>query len=1479
MATQHQYHEQPRLDAVVPPLSVQTHATPLTSAHLKRNDEYDLSSQSVSPIMSRRTSIDSDRYSTVSGLNTHYPSNPIHVSPAPAYVAQFGASQVVSEHEASTKRRPSIEEESDDGEDDKRSKDDVQFSEAALALVNAFLDQLLYSFLSNARSTSLLALRPAVTEVLKHRLAREAIASAEEELAELLAGGDDEEDMDSKHKAAENSRKWDLELVWKRTRLRVMVYMRLGEMEDDDEQRFVKEEELFHGSERRFSSSTGLVSWTAAIFLTSVLEYVAEQTLQIAGQAAHSRARRQSRTQRLGLSSATQAQEDIVVEEYDVEKVALNSTLGRLWRTWRKALRNSTPTSPIQRNSSSAGRISRENMASALSRRKDSGENGRDGSTASEPRPGSRDQHDELPETQYPEHILAANIPLPIGDSSRDIDEIHVPGLASDPDNPDDASKVSDVPYEDHEIGSHVPLPISDDQRDIDEIEVPGLARDPGLTHDDEAPRVTEPRRRSSFTGYHAYSTNNELPAPESSSPCPPIRAERPPAQRKRSMSVPTSARPLMTYKDMMPGAFPEDDVESEQPPDTDAPMEDQPQPDQKAEHQGGDGDRPEMDRALSDASTKRKSEFPWMAAGAGAGAAAAAAGVSAWSSAPKQEEKKVEPAYEDRFAPQQSNEPSNRRNFGGLIATASQNDGSKDVPDNTKDVPQANLSSDEIDERDRRKSLLDIKSLMAASPSSGQRTPQNEEPQTVLSSIAGADPGESSGKRDPYTLGRDRSVSEEEGPNDATGVAQASGTQVPGVTTSPNEETQAREAGKRPARIVLGETLPNGSTGSDSTAQAERPKTPRQYLDLSKDAQASQTAPEEAQRSSPRTSQRANLANGAQQSPAVEKSPYRQSYSAPVEKNGVKRDIPPSRQSKQSQEQDVQEHPVVQKIASRNSNEPKSATSEKAMPLTSASIRGPEDFDMFVQGADTVKYTLTPETVRDEPASGLVHPHMNETDFVKVRSTTSYSRSGQSPVEMDATSIKSGKQMPSAADSRVGRSQTSKHATSATPEDDARSAKRRSISKPPPRNLSTHRRSGLMAREPRVLTESTRDFADFIRSTGPGKDPTVYPILPNASTTSLHSLRSAHINGASASRSSSPGAEARSRSTTMRSANDEGIVPPVPPIPGRSRTTLQPRGATAGSGGSSELIDFIRSGPDENGKHRISRTVAPFRSTMDSDQLTDLAGRMSSDKPSSSTLNGAPSVQSVRTSANSRTALLNGSSRAVQPPSNGHPSRLSGTYSADPRTKAATDPESGRKQHRNKDPYSMDFLDDDDDEDNLVSTMPNNTRKEESLADFLNEYEPPQDNGPRPVVSPDSAAARNALGKARKNSINAPRSGAATPATVRSVATTVMPRSGYASPGGGRQAVANRSMATSGATTPRMQARGGTKDIAANSNTKDLADFFKSSGPDDTDSAPAPIVGRRPISKEAEKAAKKAEKKKSGGFFGLSRRKHIDVA
>lgn len=336
--------------------------------------------------MSRSPSVaDSDRYSTISSVTGYWPQNPDNVSPAAAYVAPFGAVQVVNEHRAAVRARRSSDA-SDDGDNHyAKSKAEAQFSPQALTLINHFLDQLLYSFLSTAKSTNLHALRPAVTEVLRHRLAKEAVANADEELQELLAGGEEDEERNALAQvSSRENRKWDLELVWKRTRLRVMVYMRLGEMEDDDEERFVKEQELFYGREmdsRRFSSSSGLVSWSAAIFLTSVLEYIAEQSLQAAGSAAYARARRPSTSR-----SDTPPLRQVKVEDFDVEKLALDARLGRLWRTWRKTTRNDRqrPVTPGHRGVPSISSFTRDRAVSLSALRRPSAGHTRDDLTAAD---------------------------------------------------------------------------------------------------------------------------------------------------------------------------------------------------------------------------------------------------------------------------------------------------------------------------------------------------------------------------------------------------------------------------------------------------------------------------------------------------------------------------------------------------------------------------------------------------------------------------------------------------------------------------------------------------------------------------------------------------------------------------------------------------------------------------------------------------------------------------------------------------------------------------------------------------------------------------------------------------------------------------------------------------------------------------------------------------------------------------------------
>jgi len=260
--------------------------------------------------------------------------SPPPVDPEPAYIAASAASQIVtSDHQNQT-------EDWFEERGDKFGQATAVVSPTSLALVNAFLDQLLFNFLASARSTSIASLRPAVSEVLKPRLAKDAINGADEELHEFLGGGDEEE-LSAFHNGLEPKGVWDLNLIWRRTRLRCMVYTRLGDMEEEDEESFVERERLEERNEghRRLSRNFGIVSPAAAIFLTSILEFVGEQALIVAGEAAYTRAEsQQARTVVDG--TPRDSGQRVRVEDTDMEKIALNTTLGRLWRSWKKRVRS-----------------------------------------------------------------------------------------------------------------------------------------------------------------------------------------------------------------------------------------------------------------------------------------------------------------------------------------------------------------------------------------------------------------------------------------------------------------------------------------------------------------------------------------------------------------------------------------------------------------------------------------------------------------------------------------------------------------------------------------------------------------------------------------------------------------------------------------------------------------------------------------------------------------------------------------------------------------------------------------------------------------------------------------------------------------------------------------------------------------------------------------------------------------------------------
>lgn len=202
------------------------------------------------------------------------------------------------------------------------------------------------------------------------------------------------------------------------------------------------------------------------------------------------------------------------------------------------------------------------------------------------------------------------------------------------------------------------------------------------------------------------------------------------------------------------------------------------------------------------------------------------------------------------------------------------------------------------------------------------------------------------------------------------------------------------------------------------------------------------------------------------------------------------------------------------------------------------------------------------------------------------------------------------------------------------------------------------------------------------------------------------------------------------------------------------------------------------------------------------------------------------------------------------------------------------------RKQYRNKDPYAinLDDEDDDDDSDLLTALPPRGKRNEESLADFLRNAEPPSDNGPRPIASASSLAqAREIMERARANNTNGAR---ASSAMDGAPSRTRTPGSGSSSGPSGRQlphSATSYSMTDQLAS--RMEARpsggkaGDRLGLNTGSNSRDLADFLRGSGPSSTATAPAPVIGKgqrgRGAGPDADGAKKgKKEKRSMGDFF-----------
>ena len=278
------------------------------------------------------------------------------------------------------------------------------------------------------------------------------------------------------------------------------------------------------------------------------------------------------------------------------------------------------------------------------------------------------------------------------------------------------------------------------------------------------------------------------------------------------------------------------------------------------------------------------------------------------------------------------------------------------------------------------------------------------------------------------------------------------------------------------------------------------------------------------------------------------------------------------------------------------------------------------------------------------------------------------------------------------------------------------------------------HGRPGeVVPRDAKAKKESTSEIAEFIRSTGPETIRQVPAISVGAD---MEPLRS------DPAKSVDPKATLTERTTTRRVTKPPPSLLPKSAGTASSRRSgpkLQARDPTVSHDEqTSDLIDFIRQGPApdrSDGSRRIPRSVAPFRRTMDSDEIQALGGNGKAKDASSvtSTQDGLAQPQSVRSSSNSRTGLLESTKRwnAGQQYATSKPFRLE----EPPR----------RKQHRNKDPYAIDVEGEDE---GILNHGAQPLAHKETLVEFLRSMSPPRQGPTNSSLDGTPEAGKKSLAK-----------------------------------------------------------------------------------------------------------------------------------
>lgn len=230
------------------------------------------------------------------------------------------------------------------------------------------------------------------------------------------------------------------------------------------------------------------------------------------------------------------------------------------------------------------------------------------------------------------------------------------------------------------------------------------------------------------------------------------------------------------------------------------------------------------------------------------------------------------------------------------------------------------------------------------------------------------------------------------------------------------------------------------------------------------------------------------------------------------------------------------------------------------------------------------------------------------------------------------------------------------------------------------------------------------KDFADFIRSTGPDTDPKNMSKAMN--TGAYNSIDTRNSSTAVQGTLSEKTTDKKTRQVPVTSMKVDSS------LPARKSSKLKARDPTSPSGNmTADLADFLRSGPgggpvDNLRQAQRSPGLAVATNGLSHGSIRDAMG---SGNSVASTQDSFAASKMTQSSTNSHTGLLENSNRAT---AKNHEKRPARSDEA---------PVQARKQRRVKDPYAVESDDEDD-----IKPPPKISREEESLSDFLRDYHPP---------------------------------------------------------------------------------------------------------------------------------------------------------